>query len=84
MQKLSEDIAECHTHAAQCRTRAKRAIDPKIKQEYLDMERRWLSMARSHEFAEQLLDFTDKVRRQPPGALHWSEGEPCNSMHALL
>jgi len=28
------------------------------KADYLDMERRWMSLARSYEFAERLSDFT--------------------------
>jgi hypothetical protein len=36
-----------------CRDRAKRAIDPEAERDFLEMERRWLSLARSYEFAER-------------------------------
>jgi hypothetical protein len=54
LQKLTEEIAECYAQASHCRERAKQALDPSIKRDFLDMERRWLSLARSYEFAERL------------------------------
>ena len=58
LQKLSVDISECQMRAAQCRLRAEQAVEPNIKQAYLDMEQRWLSMARPYESAERLSDLT--------------------------
>src|SRR5262249_46534423 len=52
--------------AAQCRLRAKHVINPTIKQDLLDQERRWLTMALNYEFAERLSDFTDEARRRAP------------------
>jgi hypothetical protein len=52
--KLTTEIQECYGHAAECRQRAKEARDPETLQDLLDMEGRWLSLARSYEFAEQL------------------------------
>jgi hypothetical protein len=54
LQKLTEEIAECYAHASHCCEQAKQAVDPSIKRDFLDMERRWLSLARSYEFAERL------------------------------
>lgn len=56
LQKLSVGISECQMRAAQCRLRAEHAVEPNIKQAYLDMEQRWLSMARTYESAERLSD----------------------------
>jgi hypothetical protein len=50
--QLTEEIAECYRHASHCRDRAKRAIDPEAERDFLE-ERRWLSLARSYEFAER-------------------------------
>ena len=63
LQKLTEEIAECYGHASHCRGRAKQALDPTIKQDLLEMEVRWLSLAHSYEFAEQLSNFTAPFRK---------------------
>jgi len=58
--QLTGEIAECYQYAAKARERAKRANDPATKQDFLNVERRWLSLARNYEFAEQLSSFTGK------------------------
>jgi hypothetical protein len=55
LQKLSVDISEGQMRAAQCRLRAEHAVEPNIKQAYLDMEQRWL-LARTYESAERRSD----------------------------
>ena len=35
-----------------------------MKAGYLDMERRWLSLARSYEFAERLTNFVEPFRKR--------------------
>ena len=40
------------------------ALTPAAKKDFLDMERRWLSLARSYEFAERLSDFTAPFGRR--------------------
>ena len=37
------EIRECYEHAEECRRRAEYAADNATKQDYLDLERRWLS-----------------------------------------
>jgi hypothetical protein len=64
--KLTAEIAECYRHAAYARERANCTTDPAIKQDFLDMEHRWSSLARSYEFAEQLLAYTREVERRSP------------------
>jgi hypothetical protein len=46
LHQLSNEIAECYLRAEQARLRAKQAHDAALKQEFLDMERRWISLAR--------------------------------------
>jgi hypothetical protein len=58
LQNLSKDIRECYLRAEQCKRLAEGALTPSAKEEYFAMERRWLSLARSYEFAERLSDFT--------------------------
>jgi hypothetical protein len=45
LHKFTEEIAECYRHARECRERAERVPDPATKNDFLDQERRWLSMA---------------------------------------
>jgi hypothetical protein len=61
LQKLTEELAECYTYASECRERAKRTLDPVTKEDLLGMERRWLSLAHSYEFAEQLSELPPKA-----------------------
>jgi hypothetical protein len=61
--KLSEQIAECFARAAEFRARAKQAADSTQRDFLLDMERRWLALARSYEFERRLADFTAEVQR---------------------
>ena len=49
LQKLGEEIAEYYRHASHCRERAKEALDPSTKRDFLDMEWRWLSLARRYQ-----------------------------------
>jgi hypothetical protein len=72
LQNLSADIRECYQRAEQCRRAAETAHTPSAKDDFLDMERRWLSLAHSYEFAERLSDYTTPFSRrkqqkeQPP------------------
>jgi hypothetical protein len=54
LQKLTDEIAECYRHAREC---------PATKEDFFNMERRWLSLAHNYEFAERLSRFTAEVRR---------------------
>jgi hypothetical protein len=51
---LSEDIRECYQLAKDCAVRAKAEVDPQLRQDFLDMERRWLFLARSYEFTRRI------------------------------
>jgi len=58
LQNLSKEIRECYRHAEDARRKAEAATDSFTKNDFLDLERRWLFMARSYEFAERLSNFT--------------------------
>jgi hypothetical protein len=51
---LTENIGECYRHAEFCRGRAKEQSDSVLRQDFLDCERRWLLLARGHEFAQRM------------------------------
>jgi len=61
---LSEQIRQCHMHAEHCARQAGIQIDQKLKADFLEMERRWLMLARSYEFAQRLADFSDETNRE--------------------
>ena len=60
---LSEQIRDCFQHAEDCARKASAQTDPQTKADFLDLERRWLLLARSYEFTERLTDFSDETRR---------------------
>ncbi len=54
---------ECRLYAEHCADRARRQSDPQLRDDYIDMQRRWLALARSYEFAEQLEFLSDVETR---------------------
>ena len=64
LNNLSEQVRECLTHAEDCARHAAAQTCPKRKEEFLDLERRWLSLARSYEFTERLDDFCTENKRK--------------------
>ncbi len=67
LNKLSDDIAECYRHADECARKAMSECDARLRQDLLDMERRWLFLARSYEFTERLNSLSNEldIRRRP-------------------
>jgi hypothetical protein len=63
LQKLSEQIAHCYQRASECRARATNAVNEAASQEYYELERRWLMLARSYELSERITDFTCELQR---------------------
>ena len=64
LQNLSEEIRECLRRAEECKRLSKTALTPSAIKDYLQMERRWLALARSYEFSERLSRFTEPSRRK--------------------
>jgi hypothetical protein len=56
--KLNPEVRYCMQHAHDCAERAKREPEPKLRREFFDMETRWLKLARSYQFVDQLTAFT--------------------------
>jgi hypothetical protein len=64
LKNLSEQVRECLKHAEDCARVAAEQTCPNRKEEFLDLERRWLSLARSHEFTERLDDYCNEAKRK--------------------
>ena len=58
-----EQVRECLQHAEHCARQAAAQTNSKLKEDFLEMERRWLLLARSYEFTESLGDFSDEAKR---------------------
>jgi hypothetical protein len=63
VQKISARVADCYKRAAESRVRAAAAADDTDKAEYLNIERRWLMLARSYELSERVTGLNEEVRR---------------------
>jgi hypothetical protein len=64
LQESGEEVSLCCCKAAECRAQADRATDPKLRQRYSNMERRWLLLAKSYELRERLSSFEQEARRR--------------------
>jgi len=63
LNNLSEQVRECHRHAEHCARQAGVETDPKLKDDFLEMEGRWLTLARTCEFTQRLTDFSNDEDR---------------------
>lgn len=75
LNNLSEQIRDCYAHAEQCARKAAAQTDALLKQDFLDMERRWLALARSYELSERLTDFSDEAKRRTIESLNLTADE---------
>ena len=62
LQKLSENIADCVSHAVAAQRRADAAADAASKREYADMADRWRRLAESYQFVERIEGFRGAAR----------------------
>ena len=62
LNNLSEQIRECLQYAEDCGRQADAQTDQKLKQDFLDKERRWLMLAHSYDFTQRLGDFSDELK----------------------
>jgi len=59
---VSIEASECHRQAENCADLARIQSDPKRRQEYLEMQQRWLGLAHSYESASDLMHQRKKRR----------------------
>jgi hypothetical protein len=57
LQNLSQQIRDCYQHAEDRRRRAVAQADSELRKDFLELEKRWLKLARSYELAERLAKF---------------------------
>jgi hypothetical protein len=56
LQRLSEQVQECYQRAHGAKLRADATDDPTLKADFLEMEKHWLTLARSYQFSERLFE----------------------------
>jgi hypothetical protein len=76
LQKLDGEIRECYRHAAECSRSADQNHDLFKKKDFLDMEKRWLCLARSYEFCGTAVEFhracqKAKTAKNPKTSIIW-------------
>ena len=64
LDSVSEQIRDCYDHARQCARKAAAQTDPGLRQDFLDMERRWLTLAKSCELSQRLGEFSSETKRR--------------------
>ena len=53
VENLSQEIRECLRYAEEHARQAEEASTPNSREDFLEMGRRWLRLARSYQFAQQ-------------------------------
>jgi hypothetical protein len=61
---LSKDIRDCYAHAASCARDAQTAGTGELRNDFLQLEKNWLKLARSYELALQLTAYTKETKRK--------------------
>ena len=79
LNNVSEQIRECLQHAEDCARQAAAQTDQKLKQDFLDKERRWLMLAQSYDFTG---DFSDEAKRKADNL--YSDGQRAASIPPFL
>jgi hypothetical protein len=69
LQNLSEQVRECLQRAEECGQQAKLQCDPKLARDFLDLEQRWLRLARSLQLGQQLESFTSYNKKRRPSEI---------------
>ncbi len=64
LSNLSQQVRTCHERAAAAKEQAEATSDPALKADLLEMERRWLVLARSYGLTETIDDFTQENSRR--------------------
>jgi hypothetical protein len=65
LNNLSEQIRDCLQHAEDCARKAAAQPDgSQLRQDFLDMERRWLVLVQSYDLTQRLGDFSGEAKRR--------------------
>jgi hypothetical protein len=62
--QASRQVADCYERAAESRSRAADAANEIEKAEYLNLERRWMMLARSYELSESVAVLNEEAKQR--------------------
>jgi hypothetical protein len=62
--KASRQVADCYERAAESRSRAADSVNEIEKAEYLNLERRWMMLARSYELSESIAVLNEEAKQR--------------------
>jgi len=71
LNNLSKQIRDCLQHAEDCARKAAAQSDAGLRDDFLRLEKRWLDLARSIEFGEQLASFTKSTPKRGKSRSFW-------------
>jgi hypothetical protein len=69
LKKPSDQIAFCYQRASECRAKAADASNEAVRQEYLDIEHRWVLLASRYELSERGTDYLSEIDRRLQAAV---------------
>ena len=61
LENLTDEVRVCLRHAEECARKAEEAGSPNSRENFLEMQRRWLRLAHRYQFAKQLKGFRTPV-----------------------
>jgi hypothetical protein len=64
LQKTQEDVAYCYQRAEEARRMQARETDPMRQREYANIEARWIKLAISYQFAEQMNTYHEDIHQR--------------------
>lgn len=64
LRKLSKEVRDCYARAEECARKAKQVVNEELQKDYLRTQQSWLTVARSYEFVERLLNFSKENNRR--------------------
>jgi hypothetical protein len=64
LNNLSAETREWYQQAVYCAQQADAQSDPKVKQQFLELKRLWLLLARSYGLTESLTDLSSATKQQ--------------------
>jgi hypothetical protein len=57
LQNLSQDVRDCYRRAEDCAEKARGAATEELREDFLRLEKSWLTLAHSYEFTDRLSAF---------------------------
>jgi hypothetical protein len=80
---VSREASECRLYAEHCADKARLQSEPQLRQEFLDMQQRWLSLARCYEFSERLEFLSAIETRNEEARSKIQEGSSSRSLRTV-